>query len=481
MEPRIQYATTSDGVSIAYWALGEGLPFVHMPWFRASHVQLEWQILEYRRWYESLAANRQLIRYDGRGIGLSDRKVSDYSLDALVSDLEAVVDRMELNTFALFGLLHGGPVAIAYAARHPERVSHLILWCTYARSVDYAQSTEIQALRILREKDWPLYTETMAHVRLGWSEGSSARQFARLIRESMTPQALESIQDAYRDLDVSDLLPMIRAPALVLHRSDVSWLPLEVARGLTSAIPGAGLTVLPGSSGAPFLDDADAVVRAIDEFVGLTHSQVATQVIDISQRGALQTILFTDIEGSTALTERLGDAQARELMREHERSVREALASHGGSEIKTMGDGFMASFGSAAKALECAVAIQKACDEQNRDVGARQLRDDVGKRAGSSVTSPLRPAAETHREPIRVRIGLNAGEPVAEGGDLYGTAVNMAARIAGHARAGEILVSDVVRQLVAGKGFAFKDRDEAALKGFEEPVKVYEARWREAT
>jgi len=161
MEPRIQYATTADGVNIAFWAIGEGKPFVHMPWFRSSHIQREWQIPEYRRWYDNLAKNLCLIRYDGRGIGMSDREVSEYSLDALVADLEAVVDRLKLETVALFGVLHMGPVAIAYAARHPERVSHLVLWCTYARSSDYARSTQVQATRGFMDKDWELYTQTI--------------------------------------------------------------------------------------------------------------------------------------------------------------------------------------------------------------------------------------------------------------------------------------------------------------------------------
>ncbi len=156
--------------------------------------------------------------------------------------------------------------------------------------------------------------------------------------------------------------------------------------------------------------------------------------------GAFRTILFTDVEGSTALTERLGDEKARNLLRDQERLVREALRTHGGAEIKTLGDGFMASFGSALRAIECAMAIQEgACDL-----------------------------------PMRLRIGLNAGEPIAKEEDLYGTAVNAAARIAGQAKGGEILVSDVVRQLVAGKGFTFADRGETALRGFDEPVRLYE-------
>jgi class 3 adenylate cyclase len=163
------------------------------------------------------------------------------------------------------------------------------------------------------------------------------------------------------------------------------------------------------------------------------------------------TILFTDVEGSTALTQRLGDVRARELFRKHERITREALAAHGGSEVKTMGDGFMASFGSASGALECAIALERAFAEHNA-------------------------TAET---PVNVRIGLNAGEPIAEEEDLFGTAVITAARIAAQAKGGEILVSNVVRELVAGRGFMFADRGEALLRGFEDPVRIFEVRWRE--
>jgi class 3 adenylate cyclase len=168
--------------------------------------------------------------------------------------------------------------------------------------------------------------------------------------------------------------------------------------------------------------------------------------------GGLATILFTDVEGSTALTQRLGDAAAREVLREHERITREAIRDHHGSEIKATGDGFMASFSSATRALECAIAIQNSVDAQH-----------------STVNSQL-----------RIRIGLNAGEPIAEDDDLFGTAVIVAARIAALAQGGEILVSDVVRQLVAGKQFLFNDRGEHPLKGFEDPVRVFEVRWRDA-
>ncbi len=167
------------------------------------------------------------------------------------------------------------------------------------------------------------------------------------------------------------------------------------------------------------------------------------------EAGTVHTILFTDVEGSTALTQRLGDAKARELLRQHERIVREALKAHGGSEVKTMGDGFMASFSSATMALECTIAMQRAFADHN----------------------------ETAEEPILVRIGLNAGEPIAEDDDLFGTAVNRAARITATAKGGEILVANVVRELAEGKDILFADRGEANLKGFDESVRLFEVRW----
>ncbi|MCH8816026.1 MAG: alpha/beta fold hydrolase [Chloroflexi bacterium] len=454
MEPKIQYAKTSDGVNIAYWTLGEGMPLVYMPHPPISHIQMEWQLPERRAWYERLARTRQLIRYDGRGSGLSDRDVAEYTLDTLIIDLEAVVGRLGIEKFALLGPHHAGPVAIAYTARHPERVSHLLLWCAYARGSDYSPPKQIQAARTLIDKDWETYTETVAHAALGWSSGEMARWFAALRREGTTPELAQLAYDTFRDFDVSDLLSEIRRPTLVLHVRRYGNVSFEVAKGLASRIPNAHLALLEGTLGVPYLESTEAVAQAIDDFLG--DDRAAEPAAAAVATEDTHTILFTDVEGSTALTDRLGDAKARELLREHERMVREALKAHGGSEVKTMGDGFMASFGSATKALKCAIAIQSVFAERN----------------------------ESAEEPIKVRIGLNAGEPIAEddpGGhsDLYGTAVNMAARIAAKAEGGQILVPVVVRELVAGKEFLFADCGDTELRGFEDPVRVYEVRWRE--
>ncbi len=445
VEPRIQYAHTKDGVSIAYWTLGEGTPFVHMPSMPWTHIQLEWQSAERRRWYERIAENWKHIRYDARGSGMSDRDVADYSLDAFALDLEAVVDRLGLERFALVAPMLAGPVAIAYSARHPQRVSHLILFNTFARASDLLGAPQVQGLEALMDKDWELFTETMAHYILGWSAGESARVYAVLMRESVTQKAAQAVVGAVREFDVRALLAKVKAPTLVFHSRQVPLPELSVARGLAAGIPDARLVVLE----AVLYDVEGGTLAALDEFLG--DDEEAAAGSKPPEPGAVHTILFTDVEGSTALTQRLGDAKARELLREHERMVREALKAHGGSEVKTMGDGFMASFSSATRALECAIAMQRAFAEHN----------------------------ESAEEPIKVRVGLNAGEPIAEDEDLFGTAVNEAARITAAAKGGEILVADVVRQLTKGKDFLFADRGETSLRGFEDPVRLFEVGWRE--
>jgi class 3 adenylate cyclase len=373
--------------------------------------------------------------------------VTDYSLDAHVLDLEAVVDRLGLERFDLFAFYHGGPAAIAYAARHPERVSHLVLWCSWARGSDVVRSPLIQTMREFIRQNWETYTETAAGSLLGWSEPEAAHRFAVFLRECVTPEAAQTALEAMTSFDVAELLPQIRTPTLVLHRRGLPFPDAGVARGLASQIPDASLVVLEGTSIAPYLGDAEAVHRAVTEFLGGAEEPVTDK--EPPGVAAVHTILFSDVEGSTSLTERLGDAKAREVLRTYERIVREALRAHGGSEVKTLGDGFMASFSSAARALECAIAIQRAFAAHNASA----------------------------EEPIRVRIGLNAGEPIAEEKDLFGTAVILAERIAAQAEGGEILVANVVRELAAGKGFLFSDRGEVVLRGFEDPVRLYEVRW----
>jgi len=447
MEPRIQYAQTADGVSIAFWTLGQGTPLVDsLPY---SHLQLEWHIPEIRRMEERLAEKRMLVRYDRRGSGLSDRDVADYSLDALVMDLEAVVDRLGLEKFALLALMDMGSAAIAYAARHPERLSHLILWHSSARASVSRVSPQIEAIMALADTDWELFTETLAHVALGWSEGEEAHRYAAYFRECTTPEAMRAADSAANEFDVAALLPQVQSPTLVLHRRQAPFPQVDSARGLAARIPGARLALLEGTSVAMFLGDTEPVLQAIDEFLG--EGEEATAAVEPSVPGAFRTILFTDMEGSTSLTQRLGDAGAQEVLRTHNTIIRDALKAHDGSETKHTGDGIMASFASASGALECSIAMQRAFAEHN----------------------------ESAEEPILVRVGLNAGEPVAEDEDLFGTAVQLAARICAHAEPGQILAPIVVRELAAGKRFLFADLGDVTLRGFEDPVRLFEVRWRQ--
>jgi class 3 adenylate cyclase len=446
MEPRIQYAKTKDGVSIAFWTLGQGTPCVQMPNPPFSHIQLEWQNPDWRRWYERLAEKRKLVRYDGRGTGLSDRKAADYSVDAHMLDLQAVVERLGVQRFILVGPVTVAPIATAYAARHPEAVSQLVLWCPWAR-----RGARAQAIRALRESgDWELFTEALAQAQFGWSAGEKAHSQAAYLGECVTAETASAIFNALAEFDVSAVLSQVRSPALILQRRQVAVLSgVEFAQGLASGIPDARLALLEGASLFPWIGDMDAALAAMDEFLG--EGEEPARVAEAPEAGAFRTVLFTDVAGSTSMMHRLGDEKGRAVLREHERITRQALKSHGGTEVKSLGDGFMACFSSATRALECAVAMQRAFAARN----------------------------EAAEEPIRVRIGLNAGEPIAEDEDLFGTAVNLAARIAAKAEGGEILASDVVRQLVAGKGFLFSDRGDVVLRGFEDPVRLYEVRWEE--
>ena len=443
--PRIRYAKTSDGVSIAYATFGRGTALVWAPDIPYTHVQLEWKQPIFQMMLGGLRPNRTLVRFDARGSGLSDRNIEVFSLDAFVMDLEAVVDHLGLESFALTGHGGSGQVAIAYAVRHPERVSHLVLVNAFARAADLVLTPQYQAMVGVLVSDWEMFTDNVGAVAFGWGH-EEARRYGEFIRRCVTQEALVRLIHVLPGVDVSDLLPSVTAPTLVVRHTGLKIVSESAARLLASRIPQAWLTMVEGA----YLDNVQDFVGAIDEFLGGRGAYVPTEAAV-----SVHTILFTDIEGSTALTQRLGDRKARELLREHERIVRECLRVHGGSEVKTMGDGFMASFVSATKALECAIAIQRAFADWNAGVEA----------AG--------------RSPLQVRIGLNAGEPIAEEQDLHGTAVIMAARIADQAEGGEILAANVVRELVAGKDFLFSERGETVLRGFDEPVRLFDVCWRE--
>jgi class 3 adenylate cyclase/pimeloyl-ACP methyl ester carboxylesterase len=443
MVPRVRYVTTADGVHIALSALGEGPSILEMPPMPFRHLHRSWQFPEERSWFERLGRGRRLVQYDPRGLGLSQREVADFSGDGLLLDLEAVIDEVGATRIALLAYMTSGALAIAYAARHPERVSHLILWSAAPRLLDTVPR-EFEAMIPLIETNWELFTEATMRAYRGWADtGDAAHRQALFLRECVNPPIMRALMELARETDVTPLLPSVRCPTLVLHARTVPWVGLDLARKLAAAIPGARLTIVEGA--APFGAEMESAARIIDEFLEDTSPASSTSA---AEPKGLAIILFTDLADSTALTARLGDARARDVLRAYERIVRDALHTHRGAEVKALGDGFMATFSSASRALDCAVAMQRVF-------------------------------ATTHQAefPMRVRIGLNAGEPVAEAQDLFGTAVNLAARIAAHATPGQILVSDVVRQLAAGKTFTFTPQSPTTLRGFEDPVQLHEVTW----
>ena len=449
MELEVRYVTTSDGVRIAYAIGGSGPPMVTFSDPIASHVQLAWSHPVLGRFFQDMARRNTVLFFDVRGCGLSDR-VQPQNLDDSLRDVEAVVQRVGWREFALSAGGAGTPAAIAYAARHPEQVNRLVLADGFARASDLLSIPQVQALIAAAKLDWILATEAIGTAAFGAGREESSG-YGAYIRSCIGPEYMQNTE-LLATIDVSELAGTVKAPTLVLKHSGLQYSTMEMVKDLAARIPNAQLTVVQGG----WADDPEGVARRISEFVSagteaahVTSEQVAPQA---PTRSRLVTVLFTDLVGHTAMMSRLGDDRGRAVLREHERITREVLKANGGTEVKTMGDGFMASFGSVTKAVECAIALQRAFAE--REVGAH------------------------HDAPLHVRVGLNAGEPIEEDGDLFGATVILASRIAAKADGGEILVADTVRGLCSGKGFVFADRGEFVAKGFEEPVRVYEVRWR---
>jgi len=492
LEPQIRFCTSADGTRIAYMTMGAG-PLLLWIGGWGSNMEQEWNLPECRAFLERLGEGRLLAFVIRRGVGASQREVDDLSLDAQVGDVAAVVEQLRVEQFDLFADASGSSVGVAYAARHPQRVSRLILWTASQWGDEFERPAGLRSLMNLIEENWSLARRVMANLFFPTGPIEWQRWMSRLLRESMSPEVAARYAEFAFTVDVRPYLPLVKVPTLVLHRRGARTMPIAAGRAAAASIPDARFVALEGDIHIPYLGDT-SYLETMAQF--LDEGRAPAPGAEAPEAGAFRTVLFTDVEGSTALTQRLGDDKARELLREHERITREALKAHGGAEVKTMGDGFMASFGSATGALECAIALQRAFAERNASLPAHpealEARPERSRRGRAESQPPAHASTGSARadrdvgaspEPIRVRIGLNAGEPIAEEdpdgrGDLFGTAVNLAARIAARAEGGEILASDVVRQLVAGKGFLFAGRGDVALRGFEDPVRLYEVRWR---
>ena len=446
MEPQIQYCTTDDGVRIAYTVSGEGPPHVFVTEQVTSHVQLEWSQPVFSRLFARLASHNTLIRFDTRNSGLSDRGVTRH-VAGTVRDIEAVVRRVGLERFALSGVQGSSLSAVAFAAAHPEQVSQLALIDGFLRFADFAATPAARALLGAISVDFELGTELIGAAAFG-SGRDESRDYGAYIRSCIDASYFDQELNPIGDEDVTDLARALAVPTLILKHAAVQYVSMEMLRDLAANIPGARMSVVPGG----WADDPEGLADRICEFINETPPAPPQPARNQTPRdNTLRTILFTDIVGHTEMMQRLGDAKGRDVLREHERITRETLQQHGGAEVKTMGDGFMASFGSVTSAMECAIALQRAFAAHT----------------------------ESMAEPLHVRVGLNAGEPIEEDGDLFGATVILASRIAAKAEGGEILIPEPVRHLLSGKVFTFSDRGEYEMKGFDDAVRLYEVQWRE--
>jgi class 3 adenylate cyclase/pimeloyl-ACP methyl ester carboxylesterase len=432
MAPVTRYARSGEA-SIAYQVIGDGRLDVLFMTGWISQIEQLWELPALRRFLERLAVFSRLILFDRRGTGLSDSVGERYTLEQEALDALAVLDAAGSDRAALLTYGLGGPVGALLAAEHPQRVGALIMYSSIARTTwapdyDWAMTVEDRAAWTERtiatwgETDGPglpVLAPSMA------DDPALNAWFARLQRLAASPSEARILLNGGSELDVREALPQIGVPALVMHRAgDNSWDPRH-SRYLASHIPGARYVELDGADSFPFIGDSDAIVEEIEEF--LTGARAVGE-----RTRALLTVMFTDIVNATATAAGVGDRRWRDLLARHDEEVRKELARFDGREVKTVGDGFLATFaGPPSRALRCALAINGA---------ARELG-------------------------IEVRVGIHTGECELIDEDVGGMAVHIASRVAGIAGPGEVLVSGTVFGTVVGGPFGFEDRGFHELKG----------------
>ena len=446
MEPQIQYAKTEDGVNIAYWTMGEGgTPLIIGPPLGWSHIALECQLPELMAWYERLARHRTIVRFDPRGYGLSQRELDDDEIARHLGsmDIGAIAARLDAPRVSILGFGAEGASGPAFAAERPDAVEHLILWAPTSGK-DFKSDPKIRSLLALAGEDWHVFTETWAHVFLGWTKGSRrAHQWALFGQRSTSRENQIRFLEGALSFDFSPLLPAIQARTLVIRVARGTFGSLETSQLIAAGVKDARL-VLIDDDGAPAVFDSEVTTRAILEFLGDPVDEPPVEPRPTLPSGTA-IILFLDIAGSTALTTKLGDAAYREKERELDTTLRAAIRAAGGTPVegKVLGDGVMAVFTSARQAIDAA-----------------QRCRDLGNEAG-----------------LPLHLGIHAGDVVREGNNVHGGAVQLASRVQSAAAPGEILVSQTVRDLArTSAGVSFEDRGEHELKGIPEHVRLFAVR-----
>jgi class 3 adenylate cyclase len=438
--PTTRYARAGD-VHIAYQVVGDGpvdLVYVPPQLQQVEHLWVEPRIAAF---FERLARFSRLILLDRRGTGLSDPISSTTTLEDQMEDVTAVLDAVRSERAALFAQSDGAAMAMLYAATHPDRTSALVLYAGMAR-VTGAPGYEWPGTRAEREQR---IAEIFAH----WGEGarfhliapsaagdvSLQRWFAQLERLSASPGALRLLFDISGETDVRSVLSSIAAPTLLLHRRDDQVIDVRHSRYLAEHIPGARYVELEGRDNLLVVGDSDRVLAEVERFLTGTHTPPEPDRV-------LATVLFTDIVGSTETAARLGDRAWRELLARHDELSRAQLARYRGRAVKSLGDGFLATFDGPARGIRCAIELRDAI----RELG------------------------------VELRAGLHTGECEAIGDDVGGLAVHIGARVGSLAAPQEVLVSNTVKDLVVGSGIDFADRGEHALKGVPGRWRLWAAR-----
>ena len=417
--PNTRYALSGD-VNIAFQVMGDGPTDIILVPGVVSHVEFLHEFPEYTAFLRRLATFARVVTFDKRGQGLSDGMSGAPSLEQRVDDVRAIMDDIGSQRAVLLGFSEGSPMSAFFAATNPERVSKLILFGGFAKSFSTEEAVSQQM------KIWGTGAVMGRAAPSLSADHDMVKLFAKFERLSASPGTLKTYMLLNRQIDVTSILPSVQVPTLVLHRRTDALVPIERGRELAALIPGAKYIEYPGRDHAPFTGDAETVLGDIQEFVTGGRESSACDLERI-----LATVMFTDIVDSTRSAAEMGDQKWSRLLDSHDRIAKHAVEKHRGKLIKTTGDGVLATFDGPGRAVRCALAIET---------------------AGEQIGLPL-------------RAGLHTGEIELRGRDVGGIAVHAAARVMAHCAPGEVLVSRVVTDLVAGAGLKFAERGSHELKG----------------
>ncbi len=417
--PATRYALSGE-VNIAFQAMGDGPVDIIMVPGVVSHVEFLHEFPEYTEFLRRLATFARVVTFDKRGQGLSDRTSAAPSLEQRVDDVRAIMDEIGSRRAVLLGFSEGSPMSAFFAATNPERVSKLILYGGYAKSF----ATEEVILQ--RTAIWGTGV-IMGYAAASLSTNPEAvKQLAKFERLSASPGTAKAFMLLNSQIDVTSILSNVRVPTLVLHRRTDALVPVEFGRELAQMIPAARYIEYPDGDHVPFTGDTEALLGDIQEFVTGEREDSA-----LDQERILATVMFTDIVESTRSAVDMGDQRWRRLLNSHDAIAKQAIEKHRGRLIKSTGDGVLATFDGPGRAVRCALAIETASQQ---------------------IGLPL-------------RAGLHTGEIELRGRDVGGIAVNIAARVMAQCAPGEVLVSRVVTDLVAGAGLKFAERGSHEMKG----------------